>query len=61
MLSKCCGAKSVEGHDNYCSCCGWKSEFIGYCELCDESKGARRSDNIHVCESCNNKYPVLSD
>ena len=27
------------------------------CELCDNLKATRRSDNIHVCDKCNIKYP----
>jgi len=28
------------------------------CELCDSEEGIRRDDNIYVCDSCNNKYPI---
>tara|TARA_R110002073_G_scaffold79747_9_gene192353 strand:- start:1354 stop:2238 length:885 start_codon:yes stop_codon:yes gene_type:complete len=28
------------------------------CELCGSEEGIRRNDNIHVCDECNDKYPV---
>ena len=28
------------------------------CELCDDGKGIRREDGIHVCDECNKKYPI---
>ena len=28
------------------------------CELCGSEEGIRRDDNIHVCDECDDKYPV---
>ena len=28
------------------------------CELCGSEEGIRRDDNIHVCNECDDKYPV---
>ena len=28
------------------------------CEMCDSLEGIRRDDNIHVCNRCNDKYPM---
>ena len=28
------------------------------CELCDSNESKRREDNIHVCNKCNEKYPI---
>ena len=34
-----------------------KEAFKG-CEICGESvKSKKRNDEIHVCDSCNDKYP----
>ena len=35
-----------------------KKAFQG-CEICGESvKSKKRNDDIHVCDSCNDKYPI---
>ena len=28
------------------------------CELCGSEESIRRDDNIHVCDECDDKYPV---
>ena len=28
------------------------------CELCDSNESKRRKDNIHVCDECDDKYPI---
>ena len=33
----------------------------GACELCDSYGSERREDDIHVCDECNEKYPIQSD
>ena len=35
-----------------------KKAFTG-CEICGESvKSKKRNDEIHICDSCNDKYPI---
>ena len=58
------GCRTLLGFDSYKDLlifgCRDGPKFKGeiMCELCGSEEGIRRDDNIHVCDECDNKYPV---